>query len=204
MLFVFFAGMPIIIVGPTGPLLVFDEALRKFAGDDIEFLAWRCWIGVWFLIVAIVVAFFQGSVLIKYFTKFTKEIFKALIATIYIYEASVKLAKVFKKQRLLPKIGYCNETVYEVLEELEEHDESHDDNETFVPFYMRPHTNETHEEDHHPHDEPNTAFFTLILCLGTLYISWQLKNFRNGTYLGRTVSRWACNKRLKVTLDLCY
>ena len=47
--------------------------------------------------------FFQGSTLVKYFTKFTKDIFNALVALLFIYEAINKLGKIFKKHPLQSK-----------------------------------------------------------------------------------------------------
>ena len=41
-----------------------------------------------------IVAAFQGSVLVRFFTKFTKDIFASLIALIFIYEALKKLFSV--------------------------------------------------------------------------------------------------------------
>ena len=72
----------------TGPVLVYDEALYQFTnGAEIEFLPCRFWIAVWTAIIAVLVAAFQGSVVVKYFTKFTKDIFAGFVATVFIYEA---------------------------------------------------------------------------------------------------------------------
>jgi hypothetical protein len=77
--------------GVTGPVLLFDDALYNFSLGRVEFLPWRVWISVWNLLIALVVAFFQGSTLVRYFTKFTKDIFASLISLIFIYEALYKL-----------------------------------------------------------------------------------------------------------------
>ena len=69
-------------------------------GYGIDYLAWRVWIGIWLVIVSLLVAAFQGSVLVKHFTKFTKDIFSALIAVLFIVSPFEKLAKVFKKNPL--------------------------------------------------------------------------------------------------------
>ena len=103
-IFSLFAGCPLIITGVTGPVLLFDEALFAFA-DSLEWngydvLAWRVWIGIWLLVLALLVACFQGSILVKHFTKFTKDIFSSLIALLFIYEAFNKLGKIFKKHPL--------------------------------------------------------------------------------------------------------
>ena len=49
---------------------------------------------------------FQGSTLVKFFTKFTKDIFNALVALLFIYEAINKLGKIFKKHPLQSKGPY--------------------------------------------------------------------------------------------------
>jgi hypothetical protein len=81
--------------------MVYDEALFKFSKSaEVEFLPWRVWISFWALIIAALVACFQGSFVVKFFTKFTKDIFASFIATVFIYEALLKTAGVslkFKK-----------------------------------------------------------------------------------------------------------
>ena len=72
------------------------EALK----DSISYLHWRVWIGIWLVIIALLVAMFQGSVLVKFFTKFTKDIFASLVALLFIFEAFNKLAKIFKAHPL--------------------------------------------------------------------------------------------------------
>ena len=76
------------MLGVTGPMMVFDEALYKFAiNSEVEFLTWRTWISFWVAIIALTVACFQGSCVVKFFTSFTKDIFAMFIASIYIAEA---------------------------------------------------------------------------------------------------------------------
>ena len=75
--------------------MVFDEALHKFALDsDVEFLTWRTWISFWVIIIALTVASFQGSYIVKFFTSFTIDIFAMFIASIYIAEAIRNTMKV--------------------------------------------------------------------------------------------------------------
>lgn len=46
-----------------------------------------------------------------------------------------------------------------------------------------------------PANEPNTALFCTILALGTFFIAYYLRHFRNSKFLGRSVS--ICLKRLE-------
>lgn len=53
-------------------------------------------------------------------------------------------------------------------------------------------------------DQPNTALFSTVLALGTFFIAYYLRHFRNSKFLGRSVSKmiyfeniskyfWDCN-----------
>ena len=77
-----------------------NSPIKYFAFPHIDFLAWRVWIGIWLLILSLIVAAFQGSILVKFFTKFTKDIFASLIALLFIVTAFEKLGAEFKAHPL--------------------------------------------------------------------------------------------------------
>ena len=92
-IYTLFAGQPIIILGGTGPLLIFTTIIFKnCARFDIPFLPTYALIGLWAAIFTILWAITNLSVLMKYFTRFTDEIFGALISFIFISEAIYALA----------------------------------------------------------------------------------------------------------------
>lgn len=100
-LFGLFAGQPLIIIGATGPVLVFEQTIYEFCTIyDLEFLPWRCWIGFWVMIILFGVVALEGCFLVRYFTRFTEEIFACLISVIFIYEAINFLKQVFKDNPL--------------------------------------------------------------------------------------------------------
>ena len=57
-------------------------------------MALRFWCGMWLFIVIAIVVCFEGSFLVRYFTRFTQEIFVSLISLIFIFEVFIKLSKV--------------------------------------------------------------------------------------------------------------
>lgn len=59
--------------------------------NGLNFLTVRVYIGIWLGIIGLVVVCFEGSVLVKLFTRFTEEIFAALISLLYIVESIMKL-----------------------------------------------------------------------------------------------------------------
>ena len=112
LVFALFSGCPLIITGVTGPVLLYDEALFAFCDSNgVLVLPFRVWIGVWTFVIALLVALFQGSVLVKHFTKFTKDIFAALVSLLFIYESLKKLYKIFKSHPLQSLSAYCNSTL---------------------------------------------------------------------------------------------
>ena len=60
------------------------------------------------ILIALLVAMFQGSLLVKYFTKFTKDVFSALVSLLYTYEALKKLAKIYAAHPLEDVQNYCD------------------------------------------------------------------------------------------------
>lgn len=89
---------PLVIIGTTGPLLLFDEALMVFCTQhEFDFLSLRVYVGVWLIIIALTVSAFEGSVYVRLLTRFTQEIFSALITLIYIVETFMKLISIYRK-----------------------------------------------------------------------------------------------------------
>lgn len=190
-----FSGQPLIITGTTGPLILFEAALLQFCNaNGFEFLNMRVYIGIWLAIIALTVALFEGSVFVKLFSRFTEDIYSALISLIYIIESIQKLVMGFQQHPLLTLEEYCNisqsttcpnSTVTDVFNEtlsvtLQPPIDCKDD----VPFA----------------NHPNTALMCVILALGTFSIAYYLRIFRNGKFLGRSVSM-RCTLRLECILQ---
>ena len=83
-----FSGQPLTLLGSTGPVTIFIALLyllcKQFA---VPFLPGLFWIGIWTALMMLLLALTNASRYIRYFTRFTDEIFAALIALIFITEA---------------------------------------------------------------------------------------------------------------------
>ncbi|KAM3822379.1 band 3 anion transport protein isoform 2-T2 [Vipera latastei] len=100
-LFCLLGAQPLLVVGFSGPLLVFEEAFYTFCtANDFEYLIGRVWIGFWLILIVIVVVAFEGSFLVRYISRYTQEIFSILISLIFILETFFKLIKIFKEHPL--------------------------------------------------------------------------------------------------------
>uniref|UniRef100_A0A7S0PZ07 Bicarbonate transporter-like transmembrane domain-containing protein n=1 Tax=Coccolithus braarudii TaxID=221442 RepID=A0A7S0PZ07_9EUKA len=83
------AGQPLLILGGTGPVAIFESIVYKVSTEiiGVPFLIVRYWTGMWIAVILAIIAIFDLCFFIKYITRFTDEIFAGLISTIFIYEA---------------------------------------------------------------------------------------------------------------------
>ncbi|KAM5134906.1 band 3 anion transport protein isoform 2-T2 [Mantella aurantiaca] len=95
-LFCLLGAQPLLILGFSGPLLVFEDAYFKFCeSQGFEYIVGRVWIGFWLILIVIIVVACEGSFLVRYISRFTQEIFSFLISLIFIYETFSNVAKIF-------------------------------------------------------------------------------------------------------------
>lgn len=99
-IYAMFAGQPLIILGGTGPLLIFTWMLYVFCGKlgiGEYFLEVWAWVGIWSSILVLILAATDASSLVRYFTRFTDEIFAALISIIFIYASVEAMLHIFSE-----------------------------------------------------------------------------------------------------------
>ena len=99
------AGQPLTIVGGIGPLLVFTLILYQLCQDmqlGEHFLGIYGWVGLWTALFTVLLAVSNASNLMRYFTRFTDEIFSALMSLIFIYKAIDALVDTFAEANSNP------------------------------------------------------------------------------------------------------
>ncbi|XP_047456790.1 anion exchange protein 3 isoform X2 [Mugil cephalus] len=160
-IFSLLAGQPLLIIGFSGPLLVFEEAFYKFCqAYNFEYLTGRVWIGFWLIFIVLVIVAAEGSFMVRYISPFTQEIFAFLISLIFIYETFSKLFKVFQEHPLMAMYPTDSTTKARI----EEYD---------GPIF----------------NQPNTALLSLVLMMGTFFVAFFLRKFRNSRFLGGKARR---------------
>ncbi|KAM9425537.1 LOW QUALITY PROTEIN: solute carrier family 4 member 1b (Diego blood group) [Pholidichthys leucotaenia] len=179
-IFCFVAAQPILVIGFSGPLLVFEEAFFAFCkSQDIEYIVGRVWVGLWLVFIVVVIVAFEGSFLVRFISRFTQEIFSILISLIFIYETFAKLARIFKAHPLILNYYHVNATIenpwHPIVEEIITYDNA-TGNTTIVINTIKP-----------PY--PNTALLSMCLMLGCFFIAYFLRQFKNGTFLPGKVRR---------------
>jgi hypothetical protein len=151
-----FCGQPLVIVGTTGPLILFDKASIGFClSQGFDFLNVRFYVGCWMILIGLVVSAAEGSTLVKYFTRFTQEIFSALITLIYLYSTFDKTISVYSKNPLLASGEYSAQS------------------------------NQTEAQIQKIQNQPNTALFCTLLTLGTFTFAYVFKTLKTSKFLGR-------------------
>merc|ERR1711962_593677 len=177
LIFSLFAGCPLTITGVTGPVLLYDQALYSFCQSSLpdKFLPWRFWIGMWTFVISLVVAGFQGSTLVRYFTRFTKDIFNALVALLFIVSAFEKLGKIFGAHPLAEIFWYCETLPTDCL--------------TDIVTLGNSTASEFCQLDTKPEKQPNTALLSMFLMLGTFFIAYFLRIMRTSHYFGRNARK---------------
>ncbi|XP_055777872.1 solute carrier family 4 member 1b (Diego blood group) [Salvelinus fontinalis] len=174
------AAQPVLVIGFSGPLLVFEEAFFAFCkSQDIEYIVGRVWVGVWLVVIVVVIVAFEGSFLVRFISRFTQEIFSILISLIFIYETFAKLGRIFKAHPLILNYDHLNNTVEDPWHPVVIHNHLYDNSTgnttTTVNILDRAY--------------PNTALLSMCLMFGCFLIAFFLRQFKNGTFLPGKIRR---------------
>ena len=189
-LFALFSGQPLIILGATGPMLVFEEILFSFCDlAGLDYMPFRLWIGIWTMTFCIILVITDTSALVHYFTRFTEESFATLIALIYIYEGFKKLLDVQKQHPV--QTGYvahhycfCKIDVPDVLTKQYPNGTWNNQTTTNRSLLDVPYEECVTSGGYLEGDacSDNVFFLSILLCLATFTIAISLKGFKTSSY----------------------
>ncbi|NWX45153.1 B3A2 protein, partial [Steatornis caripensis] len=174
-LFCLLGAQPLLVIGFSGPLLVFEEAFFTFCtSNDLEYLVGRVWIGFWLILIVLVMVAFEGSFLVRFVSRFTQEIFAFLISLIFIYETFSKLAKIFQEHPLHGCLR-VNGTGAEA--------------EAWRNTSTAPANSTAGRAAAKVTGQPNTALLSLVLMAGTFFIAFFLRKFKNSRFFPGRIRR---------------
>ncbi|XP_041673493.1 solute carrier family 4 member 1a (Diego blood group) [Cheilinus undulatus] len=172
-IFCIIAAQPVLVIGFSGPLLVFEEAFYSFCKTQgIEYIVGRIWVGMWLIVIVVIIVAMEGSFLVRFISRFTQEIFSILISLIFIYETFNKLIKIFKAHPLILNYDHLNDTLDNPFHPvIKKHVEYHPDGNVTVQDL----------EIERPY--PNTALLSMCLMFGCFFIAYFLRTFKSGHFL---------------------
>ncbi|NXL68364.1 B3A2 protein, partial [Chordeiles acutipennis] len=177
-LFCLLGAQPLLVIGFSGPLLVFEEAFFTFCtSNELEYLVGRVWIGFWLILIVLVMVAFEGSFLVRFVSRFTQEIFAFLISLIFIYETFSKLVKIFQEHPLhscLPGNGTGTEVT-----------DAATANATATGTANATAARTAAKVT----GQPNTALLSLVLMAGTFFIAFFLRKFKNSRFFPGRIRR---------------
>ena len=188
MIFSLLTGQPLMLIGPTGPLLVFEKVIYEFCDQyNISFLPFRFWTGVWIFVSLVLIVATDTSLFVKKFTRFTEEVFTALIGFIFMYESLKSIVNAFKTNSLSSdfcQLGACQARV----------NWSQLDN-TSQCLSATPIGSSAI-----PENEPNTALVYFILVIGTFSLAYALRVLRHSKYLSKEIRRTISDFGILITM----
>uniref|UniRef100_A0A673LRU0 Anion exchange protein n=1 Tax=Sinocyclocheilus rhinocerous TaxID=307959 RepID=A0A673LRU0_9TELE len=179
-IFCLIAAQPVLVIGFSGPLLVFEEAFFNFCkSQDIEYIVGRVWVGAWLVVIVVVIVAFEGSFLVRFISRFTQEIFSILISLIFIYETFAKLGRIFKEHPLILNYEHLNTTAEDPWHSVVSYQRLLE-NVTGNMSVVRSVTHRSY---------PNTALLSMCLMFGCFSIAYYLRMFKNGKFLPGKIRR---------------
>ncbi|XP_050700901.1 electrogenic sodium bicarbonate cotransporter 1-like isoform X5 [Eriocheir sinensis] len=188
----FFSGQPLTILGSTGPVLVFETILYDFCKTMAwNYLSFRLWIGLWSGLILMTLVAVDASALVCFITRFTEENFATLIAFIFIYKAVEKVLMIGDKYPMETNVDVMKDCMCVPLNETEEvmnsTDWSNMTSETCYEFYNGTMVGTGPECIHY---EPDVYLLSLILFFGTFLISVYLKDFKSAAFFPAKVRQF--------------
>lgn len=81
-------GMPMAIIGSTGPLLIMTTAIKSIStAVDVPFRTFYAWVSIWIMVYTSIAGFFDLTRFVRLATRFTDDVFALLIVSIFIMDA---------------------------------------------------------------------------------------------------------------------
>ncbi|KAF4092902.1 hypothetical protein AMELA_G00026160 [Ameiurus melas] len=180
--FCLFAAQPVLVIGFSGPLLVFEEAFFSFLNKkEFEYIVGRVWVGMWLIVIVLIVVAAEASFLVRFISRFTQEIFSILISIIFIYETFYKLYMIFGTHPVM--MNYTKPLVLS-------------SNKTSAT------TGDKSTECHETTGCPNTALLSMCLMLGCFFIAYFLRQFKNSIFLPGPIRRMIGDFGVPIALSI--
>jgi mannitol/fructose-specific phosphotransferase system IIA component (Ntr-type) len=97
--FALLSGQPLLLLGGTGPMLAITGILFGLSKQlSLPFLPFYGWVGMWAAGFVVILALLNASSWMRFFTRFTEEVFIALISFIFVIEAMRAIGSLFTGQ----------------------------------------------------------------------------------------------------------
>ncbi|XP_076110723.1 sodium bicarbonate cotransporter 3-like isoform X4 [Mytilus galloprovincialis] len=196
--FALFGGQPLVIMGVSFQLFAIELIISRFCRDySWDYLSFRCMIGLWLALYLLIIVAFDLSVIVRYITRFTQEIFTCVMASIFIiYESVTRLSRY--PSNTYHNVPFCtctcvpdnqtetmytpymnfNSTIYGFMQE-----NSSIKNEVCAKLenVLEGSGRDTQI------DNSDVRFLPILLCIGTFIIAWKLVEIKQSRFFPTVV-----------------
>jgi sodium borate transporter 11 len=196
------AGQPLVVVMTTAPLALFIKIIYSISQDfEIDFLAFYGMVGIWNTFFLILYSFFNMSVLMKYSSRSTEEIFSNFITIAFIVDSSKNMVKTFQTHYWADNcypvgsnssINANANASYDAYANPLASAEAADNNMSS--------STQSYSEDDHPVCRSEVCFLSLILMLGTVWLGVRLFDFTKTPFLNKGKREFLSDYALPVSV----
>uniref|UniRef100_A0A8C0PLE1 Solute carrier family 4 member 11 n=1 Tax=Canis lupus familiaris TaxID=9615 RepID=A0A8C0PLE1_CANLF len=183
LLYALFSGQPLVVLLTTAPLALYIQVICGICDDyNLDFNTFYAWTGLWNSFFLVLYAIFNLSLIMQLFKRSTEEIIALFISITFMLDAVKGMVKIFQKYyydnfgdntdstSLVSLLGLStslNTTLHTAL------------NTSLLT--SPPELTSTGRHAEHPGRE--TAVLSLLIMLGTLWLSYTLYQFKKSPYL---------------------
>ncbi|XP_033617104.1 sodium bicarbonate transporter-like protein 11 isoform X1 [Fukomys damarensis] len=174
LLYGIFSGQPLVILLTTAPLAIYTQVIRVICDDyNLDFNAFYAWTGLWNSFFLALYAFFNLSLVMSLFKRSTEEIIALFISITFVLDAVKGMVKIFWKYYY----GYhhtrrpgssLNPGIHTAFN---------------TNLLAGPTELDTSSGPGAVHSGQATAVLSLLIMLGTLWLSYTLYQFKKSPYL---------------------
>ncbi|XP_039719792.1 solute carrier family 4 member 11 isoform X4 [Pteropus medius] len=186
LLYALFSGQPLVVLLTTAPLALYTHVIRGICDDyDLDFSTFYAWTGLWNSFFLALYAFFNLSLIMSLFKRSTEEIIALFISITFVLDAVKGMVKIFQKyyygnslwsysadhtslKSLLGLGASLNTSFHSAL------------NASLLASPQGLASVSGHPSDHTSRE---TAVLSLLIMLGTLWLSYTLYQFKKSPYL---------------------
>ncbi|XP_010834791.1 PREDICTED: sodium bicarbonate transporter-like protein 11 isoform X5 [Bison bison bison] len=181
LLYALFSGQPLVVLLTTAPLALYINVIRGICDDyNLDFSTFYAWTGLWNSFFLTLYALFNLSLVMSLFKRSTEEIIALFISITFVLDAIKGTVKIFQKYyyghdtalfkdepSLVSLLG-LNSSLHTAL------------NTSFLT--SPPELTSTGSQDPEPLAR-DTAVLSLLIMLGTLWLSYTLYQLKKSPYL---------------------
>ncbi|XP_040103770.1 sodium bicarbonate transporter-like protein 11 isoform X7 [Oryx dammah] len=179
-LYALFSGQPLVVLLTTAPLALYINVIRGICDDyNLDFSTFYAWTGLWNSFFLTLYALFNLSLVMSLFKRSTEEIIALFISITFILDAIKGTVKIFQKYYYGRDTGLFFKDKSSLVSLLGLNSSLHTALNT--SFLTSPPAS-TGSQDSEPLAR-DTAVLSLLIMLGTLWLSYTLYQLKKSPYL---------------------